>query len=155
MKNTSNSPNEDAAYEAIESQVDPFIAELKREGYAKTTIATKRAALRRFLKSRRRLKSPGIEPDEAEIAAFMARPRQRRRNSFSTMSSGLLAFLEHLRRNQVITTRPPKAPDTISLRLERRYADFLRGEKGLADLSLRVYLPVVDDLIHFWFLHAS
>ncbi len=79
----------------------------------------------------------------------MARPPQRGKNSFSTMSSGLLAFLEHLRRNQVITTRLPKAPDTISSRLERRYADFLRGEKGLADLSLRVYLPVVDDLIHF------
>ena len=79
----------------------------------------------------------------------MARPTQRGKNSFSTVSRGLLDFLEHLRRNQVITRRIPKAPDTISARLERRYADFLRGEKGLADLTLRVYLPVVDDLIHF------
>lgn len=149
MKSINYSPNEDAAYAAIESQADPFIAELKREGYAKTTIATKRAALRRFLKSRRRLKNPGSEPDETEIGAFMARPPQRGKSSFSAVSSGLLAFLAYLRRNHVITTRPPKAPDTISSKLERRYADFLRGEKGLADLSLRVYLPVVDDLLHY------
>lgn len=149
MKNSKYPPNNDAAYAAIESQVAPFIAGLKREGYAYTNISTKHAALRRFLKSRRRLKRPSNEPDETEIAAFMARPTQRGKNSFSTVSRGLLDFLEHLRRNQVITRRIPKAPDTISARLERRYADFLRGEKGLADLTLRVYLPVVNDLICF------
>ncbi|HWQ91262.1 MAG TPA: tyrosine-type recombinase/integrase [Clostridia bacterium] len=146
MKNTNYSANEDAACGAIESQVAPFIAGLKREGYAYTIISTKHAALRRFLKSRRRLKRPSNELDEAEIAAFMARPRQRGKNSFSTVSRGLLDFLEHLRRNQVIPTVPPKAPETISSKLERRYADFLSGEKGLADLSLRVYLPVVGKL---------
>jgi integrase/recombinase XerD len=149
MKNTNCSANEDAAYAAIESQVGPFIAGLKREGYAYTIISTKHAALRRFLKSRRRLKRPSNELDEAEIAAFMARPSQRGKNSFSTVSRGLLDFLEHLRRNQVILTLPPKAPETISSKLERRYADFLRGEKGLADLSLRVYLPVVGNLLHY------
>jgi site-specific recombinase XerD len=149
MKNSKNSPNEDAAYAAIESQVAPFIAGLKREGYAYTIISTKHAALRRFLKSRRRLKRPSNEPDETEIAAFMARQPQRGKNSFSTVSRGLLDFLEHLRRNQVITRRIAAAPNTISARLERRYAEFLRGEKGLADLTLRVYLPVVNDLIHF------
>jgi hypothetical protein len=28
--------------------------------------------------------------------------------------------------------------------MERRYADFLRNEKGLAELSLHVYLPLVQ-----------
>src|ERR1035438_1972481 len=76
MKITNYSQNEDAAYAAIESQVAPFIAGLKREGYAYTIISTKHAALRRYLKSRRRLKRPSNEPDETEIAAFMARPTQ-------------------------------------------------------------------------------
>ncbi len=49
----------------------------------------------------------------------------------------------------MITRRIAEAPNTIGARLERRYAEFLRGEKGLADLTLRVYLPVVNDLIHF------
>jgi site-specific recombinase XerD len=31
----------------------------------------------------------------------------------------------------------------------RRYAEFLRNEKGLAELSLRVYLPLVSQLLHF------
>ena len=38
---------------------------------------------------------------------------------------------------------------TASSALESRYADFLRNEKGLAELSLHVYLPVVDDLLHY------
>jgi site-specific recombinase XerD len=38
---------------------------------------------------------------------------------------------------------------TASSALESRYVDFLRNEKGLAELSLHVYLPVVDDLFHY------
>jgi site-specific recombinase XerD len=57
--------------------------------------------------------------------------------------------LEHLRRHEVITTCAPEAPETAASVLERRYADFLRNEKGLAQLSLRVYLPLVPDLLRY------
>jgi hypothetical protein len=67
----------------------------------------------------------------------------------SLASTALLGFLEHLRRHAAITTCAAKVPDTISSRLERSYADFLRHEKGLAELSLRVYLPVVVHLLDY------
>ena len=44
---------------------------------------------------------------------------------------------------------PLRPPETISSALEKRYADFLRNEKGLAELSLRVYLPLVADLLGY------
>jgi site-specific recombinase XerC len=57
--------------------------------------------------------------------------------------------LAHLRRREVITTCAPKVPETVSSALERRYANFLRADKGLAELSLHVYLPLVGDLLGY------
>jgi len=57
--------------------------------------------------------------------------------------------LDYLRRLNVVTTCAPEPPETVSSALVRRYADFLRNEKGLAELSLKVYLPVAKDLLHY------
>ena len=43
---------------------------------------------------------------------------------------------------------PPQPPETVSSALVRRSIDFLRNEKGLAELSLKVYVPVAEDLLH-------
>src|SRR5690606_24255444 len=63
-------------------------------------------------------------------------------------STALSAFLQHLRRHKLISASEPKSPETASLVLARRYAEFLRNDKGLAELSLPVYLPVVPQLLH-------
>ena len=47
----------------------------------------------------------------------------------------------------MIATPAPAAPEKAGSALSARYADFLRNEKGLAELSLRVYLPLVPDLL--------
>jgi len=147
MSTRKNAPSHRVASDAIESHVAPFVAGLKAAGYAPGTLCTKRAAIRRFLHWRRRRKPPGREPDEAAVAEFLVRacrlgPRHR-----CLASTALSAFLEHLRRQGVIATSATDAPETISSALERRYADFLRDEKGLAELSLRVYLPLVPLLL--------
>jgi hypothetical protein len=147
MNNNNNDPNHHAACDVIAAQIDPLIAGLKTAGYAANTLCTKRAALRRFLSWRRRLNPPGREPDESEVTEFMARSSQLGSRHRCLASTALSAFLEHLRRYEVITTCAPKAPDAVGAALEKRYADFLRNEKGLAELSLQVYLPLVPDLL--------
>ena len=52
------------------------------------------------------------------------------------------------RSRRSIATRAPEHPE-FGTALEARYADFLRNEKGLAELSLKVYLPVAKDLLHY------
>jgi integrase/recombinase XerD len=49
----------------------------------------------------------------------------------------------------VIATSVPSVPETAGSALKRRYADSLRNEKGLAELSLCVYLPVVPLLLGY------
>lgn len=149
MNNRQNAPNHHVASNAIESEVDPFIAGLKAAGYATGTLCTKRAALRRFLRWRRRAKLPVSEPAESEAAEFLARSCRLGPKHRCLASTALSGFLEHLRRQGVIATCAPVAPETISAELERRYADFLRNEKGLAERSLRVYLPLVPHLLGY------
>lgn len=147
MNYNNNNPNHHAVYDVLAVQITPFIAGLETAGYAANTLCTKRAALRRFVAWRERLKPPGSQPDESEVAEFMSNSCQLGPSHRCLASTALSAFLEHLRRCEIITTHAPKPPETASSALEKRYADFLRNEKGLAELSLLVYLPLVPDLL--------
>ena len=149
MNTKSNAPNHPPIHDVIASQVDPFRADLKKAGDPANTLCTKRAALRKFTTWRRRRKNAGAEPNEPEVKAFMAKVCKLTTAHRSLASTALFGFLEHLRRHGVIRTPCPKVPDTVSWRLEQNYADFLRNEKGLADLSLRVYLPVAANLLKY------
>jgi site-specific recombinase XerD len=148
MNNSKNAPNRHDVGDTIESHVDRFIAGVKAAGYAYGSLCTKRAALRRFLLWRRRRKFLG-EPDESEVAKFMVRSSRLAPQHRCMASTALTAFLWYLRREGVIATSAPAAIETISSALERRYADFLRNDKGLAELSLNVYLPLVADLLGY------
>jgi integrase/recombinase XerD len=149
MNNNNNDPNHHAFHNLIIAQVGPFLAALKTAGYAANTLCTKRVALRRFINWRQRLKPPAKEPDEAEVAEFLASLSQLGPTHRCLASTALSGFLEHLRQRGVVTTRAPETPVTVSVALEGRYADFLRNEKGLAERSLHVYLPLVSDLLGY------
>jgi integrase/recombinase XerD len=149
MNNKNNAPNHPAVCDAIEAHIAPFIDGLKTTGYAVGTLSTKRSALRKFVGWRRRLRNPDAEPDESEVTEFLEKSCHLGKAHRCLASTALSGFLEHLRRHEVIATCAPKAQGAIISRLERSYADFLRNEKGLAELSLLVYLPVVQDLLDY------
>jgi site-specific recombinase XerD len=149
MNKKYNGPNHCTTCDDIKAQIDPFIACLETAGYAANTICTKRAALRRFLVWKQRLKSRLGETDESEVAEFMATSSQLAPRRRGLASTALLLFLKHLRQQKVITTRIPEAPPTVSTMMEKRYAEFLRDEKGLAEWTVRVYLPLVPKLFDY------
>lgn len=149
MKNSKNVPKRHDVGKVIESHIDKFIAEVKTAGYAYDSLCTKRAALRRFLLWRQHRKSPGSEPNECEVAQFMVRSSRLAPKHRCQASTALTAFLRYLRREGVISTPAPETSETISSALEKRYVDFLRNDKGLAELSVRIYLPVVADLFGY------
>lgn len=80
---------------------------------------------------------------------FLTKSPQGDRSRRSVASRDLFGFLNNLRRRNEVTNRAPQPPETVSSALVKRYADFLRNEKGLAELSLKVYLPVAEDLLNF------
>jgi len=147
MKHNDQNPNRRTPCDVIASQIEPFMASLEAAGYAANTLCTKRVALRDFVSWRQRLKCRSAGLDESEVTEFMARACRLGPKRRCLASTALLGFLQHLRRRKVITTRATKPPETAALVLTRRYADFLRNEKGLAELSLRAYLAVVPELL--------
>jgi site-specific recombinase XerD len=136
------------AGDVIEAQVRPFMAELSAAGYAANTLRTKRAALDQFVRWRYRRKHPGLDLTESEVGDFLANSLSGDRSQRSVASRALFGFLDYLRAGQVVKTCAP-TPPKVGSALEARYADFLRNEKGLAELTLKVYLPVVKDLLHY------
>ncbi len=148
MNDKNDRPPHYHAAEVIQAQVGPFMAELSAAGYAANTLRAKRAALDQFLRWRHRRKRLGLDLTESEISDFLAKSLPGDRSQRSVASRALYGFLEYLRAGRVVRTSAPK-PLKIGSALEARYADFLRNEKGLAELSLKVYLPVVRDLLHY------
>lgn len=124
------------------------MAELRAAGYAAQTLSNKRVDLDRFIKWRSRRSTPASELTESEIDEFLTTVPQGDKSGRSVASRALYGFLNFLRGCNVVVTRAPKLPE-FGTPLEERYADFLRNEKGLAELSLKVYLPVAADLLRY------
>jgi site-specific recombinase XerD len=149
MKKENVGTTHPASHDLIEGHIAAFVAELKAAGYARNTLSAKRATLRRFLSWRARRKRTSPELAESEIGEFLKRSPQADRRRRSVASRALYGFLEYLRRHSIVLTCAPERPETVSSALVKRYADFLRNEKGLAELSLKVYLPVAEDLLQY------
>jgi site-specific recombinase XerD len=136
-----------ASHDVIQGHIAAFVANLRAAGYARNTLSAKRVALERFIIWRGRRRRTSHEPTESEISEFLTKSPQGSRRSVA--SRALFNFLDYLRRRNVVTTCAPRPPATATSALVKRYADFLRNEKGLAELSLKVYLPVAEDLLHY------
>ncbi len=153
MKIKSTAKNRCLIGDVLASQVDPFVSDLKNAGYPANTLSTKRAALRKFFIWRQSRSKTDSEPDEAEVKAFMAKACKLDAAHRCLASTALLGFLEHLRRHGLIREQSSTVQSTARDRLLQSYADFLRDEKGLAESSLRVYLPVAASLVEY--LHGK
>jgi len=153
MNSKNKTPNRYSICDILGSQVDPFVSDLKNAGYPACTLSTKRAALRKFISWWRSRNTTDSSPDESEVKAFMAKACKLSASHRCLASTALFGFLEHLRRQGVICKQSSTVRTTASDRLLQSYADFLRDEKGLAELSLRVYLPVAASLLEY--LHGS
>lgn len=151
--NKDNTPNRHPICDVLASHVDDFLSKLRNVGYPPNTLSTKRAALWKFIHWRRSRNITDSEPDESEVKAFMTKACKLVAAHQCLASTALFGFLVHLRRQGVIRKPSSTVRVTARDRLLQNYADFLRDEKGLAQLSLRVYLPVAASLLEY--LHGK
>lgn len=134
----------------LNSDIEDFVTHLRAAGYARRTWRKKRSVARAFARWSWRRKWTVAALDESHLDKFLGRPPRRSKARRAFESAALVPFLEHLRRTGRSATRPPPAPPTSAMELERRYVDFLRSERGLADRSVRVYAPYVHAFLLHW-----
>ena len=150
MKIKNISPNHVLHTDLIGRHIAPFITELRNLGYADSTLSLKCCALQRFIEWRCCSKFRSSTPDESELTSFVARSPRSQHERRRTETTALRSFLAFLRRQGIIEPIVIQNPDTPGFALQQSYADFLRDEKGLAERSLKVYLPVVQDLLEYF-----
>lgn len=141
--------NHPTSHDSIGVHTAGFEADLRAAGYARNTLSAKRVTLRRFLSWRGRRKRTSSELTESEIGEFLTKSLKCHKSRRSVASRALFGFLDYLRLRNVVRSCPLEPPETVSSALVDRYANFLRNEKGLAELSLKVYLPVAEELLHY------
>jgi len=121
----------------LDAQIEPFLRYLRAAGYAERTLRKKRAVARAFARWWRRRQVPGEALIDSHLVAFVARGPRGRPARVRFELAALRPFLAHLRAAAGVPTPPQRTEEP----LEQRYADYLRHERGLAESSLRTYLP--------------
>jgi len=80
-------------------------------------------------------------------SSFLRRSRRKAKDRFAVEQAALRSFLRQLRAAGRVPA--PRVPDSVSSadELKQRYADYLRNERGLAERSVRTYLPFICDFL--------
>jgi site-specific recombinase XerD len=130
-----------------ENHIEPFLNHLRAAGYAERTLHKKRSVTRAFARWMKRRQIAAEDLHEGHIDAFVARWPRRRKGRVKFERAAIQLFFRYL----------CSAADQPSLRLQkevcagegllRRYQDYLRKDRGLAENSVRVYVPFIRDLL--------
>jgi integrase/recombinase XerD len=130
----------------LNSHIAGFLGQLRTTGYAERTIRKKRlivAAFARWMKFQRIALDHLVDSD---IAAFVKR-RRTRVARIKAERVALRLLFRYLRVKSLVKTPPALVVASPSDVMEKRYTEYLRQDRGLAENSLRVYLPLIRDFL--------
>lgn len=114
--------------------LDGFAARVSRLGYARSTVQTQ---LRLVVDVGRWLRRHALSVKDLDtsVAERFLSPRRRRKREGRGDPETLRLFLDHLRADGVLPPPPPLVDRSPLGRLETRYEEYLRNERGLSLLT--------------------
>jgi integrase/recombinase XerD len=131
----------------LDSHVESFLEHLRAEGYAERTLRKKRPTVSSFVRWTRHKQVAVENVNESSIAAFVERLPRKRKARVRFEQAVLRLFLNYLRLDARVPTPPVRIDISPAADLQRRYVDYLRNERGLAENSICVYSPYIHDLL--------
>jgi integrase/recombinase XerD len=139
----------------LDACVTSFVGQLRSAAYSECTIRKRRAAVRAFVRwiEARRLPLTGL--DGFQVDAFLARFKRQSKDRFARERAALRLFLRHLRAEGEIPDPTPRGESSPEDELGRRYVDYLRNDRGLAENSILVYSPYIRDFLGERARHGS
>lgn len=130
-----------------ECHVNSFLVHLRSKGYAERTLRKKRSVTTCFVRWTA-VKQIGVQDlDESHLTAFVHRSDQRTTARVKFELAALQPFLKHLRAEAKVPPPALLVNASPADQLKHRYINYLREERGLAQLSIRVYLPFISDFV--------
>jgi len=127
----------------LDDQIEPFLRHLRDAGYAERTLRKKRTVAKAFARWARKR---GIATDDfnrSHIAAFIARSPRRGKAHVKFEHAVMRLFFGYLCAIAGMPCPPAHQPASATAAILQQYQNYLRKDRGLAENSLRVYLPLI------------
>ena len=127
----------------LDDRIEPFLQHLRDAGYAERTLRKKRTVAKAFA---RWAKRKGISIDDlnrSQMAAFVERSPRKRKAHLKAELAVLRLFFDYLCAVAGLPCSASQQPASVTAGLLEQYEDYLRKDRGLAENSLRVYLPLI------------
>ena len=136
-----------AKQQLLDDRIEPFLQQLRAAGYVERALRRKRTVLRAFARWVERKGIAACDLGECHLDAFTARPPQKRKSHAKFELAVMRLFFRYLRTNAGLQLPHPRAPQSFTASLLQEYENHLRKDRGLADNSLRVYLPLIRSFL--------
>jgi len=133
-----------AQQQLLDDRIEPFLQQLRGAGYTEGTLRQKRTVLRAFAQWAERRGIAACDLNGGHLDAFAARPPRRGK---SHVKFELAVFFRYLRTTAGLEPPHPQEPPSFTASLLQQYENHLRRDRGLADNSLRVYLPLIRSFL--------
>ncbi len=128
--------------------IHSFLNHLRSNGYGEKTLRKKKSVITSFVRWAVEKKLAVDDLNETHLAAFVERSAKRTKDRVNFERAALQPFFTHLK-DRDGTASPALlikvSPEEI---LKQHYGDYLRNERGLAENSIRVYLPLINDFLN-------
>jgi integrase/recombinase XerD len=131
----------------LDDQIEPFIQHLRDAGYAERTLRKKRTVARAFARWAKRKGIATIDLNDGHVDAFVRRLPRGDKSRLKFELAAVRPFLGHLRATADLQGPAPQAPVSSTASLLQQYENHLRKDRGLAENSLRVYLPLIRTVL--------
>lgn len=128
----------------LDLHAEGFLGHLRTAGYAERTLRKKRSILAAFARWSRGEQIALDHLGDSDIAEFVKRSSVAGAGAARVRAerAALQLLLEYLRA-QSWAPSPVRVDASLEDALTERYADYLRQDRGLAENSVRVYLPLI------------
>jgi integrase/recombinase XerD len=135
------------AQRLLNDQIEPFLQHLRDAGYAERTLRKKRTVARAFARWAKRKGIAAIDLNDGHVDAFVQRLHRGEKSRLKFELGGARLFLGYLRGTASRQCPVPQAPVSSTASLLQQYENHLRKNRGLAENSLRVYLPLIGSFL--------
>ena len=131
----------------LDDQIEPFIQHLRDAGYAERTLRKKRTVARAFAGWAKRKGVGTIDLSDGHVDAFVRRLPREDKSRLKFELAAVRLFLGYLRATADLQGPAAQTPVSSTSSPLQQYENHLRKDRGLAENSLRVYLPLIQTFL--------
>ena len=136
-----------ACQKPFDEHVALFLQHLRAAGYAERTLRKKRWALRSLARWAQRKGIAVADFHDRHAAAFLALSSGREKDFVAVQGRAVRQFLGFLRSGAVDAYPRASRNTSVGHGLLQDYEDYLRNDRGLAENSIRVYVPFIRSFL--------